>query len=208
MIKWIAAPSQTHHHHHHYHHHHRHHHHHHHHYQRTRMVWAEANQGAAKVEEVVSITMNTNTKNNKNNIHNKQQQQRWAQQQWAEAPPATPISSTCGTQRFSWLIILGRMFTVDDLDYRNVDDDVGVILQEVTSLIAVLPSGALISNSGHVSWISSFNNDGDDVKLVNLTRRDANTSSRTKKPFDSVNKIFVRDQNSHLNLSLSQASRT
>ena len=172
------------------------------------MVWAEANQGAAKVEEVVSITMNTNTKNNKNNIHNKQQQQRWAQQQWAEAPPATPISSTCGTQRFSWLIILCRMFTVDDLDYRNVDDGVGVILQEVTSLIAVLPSGALISNSGHVSWISSFNNDGDDVKLVNLTRRDANTSSRTKKPFDSVNKIFVRDQNSHLNLSLSQASRT
>ena len=40
---------------------------------------------------------------------------------------------------------------------NNVDD---VNLPDLISLIAVLPSGALISNSGHVSGISmkSFNN--------------------------------------------------
>lgn len=53
--------------------------------------------------------------------------------------------------RDSEVFLIDHIITVDDLDYRNVDDGVGVILQEVTSLIAVLPSGALISNSGHVS---------------------------------------------------------
>ena len=40
---------------------------------------------------------------------------------------------------------------VDVDDYDCVDDDLDVNLLDVISLIAVLPSGALISNSGHVS---------------------------------------------------------
>ena len=53
----------------------------------------------------------------------------------------------------------------DDVDDDDDDEDVvdgvdDVKLPDLISLITVLPSGALISNSGHVSWMSmkSFNN--------------------------------------------------